>query len=282
MIKARRSNDKLIPELIQKEDDIRAFFSGHVLPNASTWCGFDGPDIVAVMVLVSTWIEQLYIAPEHSGTGIGERLIAIAKARTASLDVWVSPDSERTQAFYERLDFATIATTDRDNVDSDAPDVHRRWIAPDVRFVPPDFQPPATLEVSDYRLERLTAAHNERDYAAWTSSMEHIRATPGFDDHDWPHEMTLDDNRGDLVKHDHDFEAFRGFTYSVVSPEQGDEPEVIGCLYIYPSNKSGVDAKVRSWVTEARADLDKVLWSDVSDWLSTDWPFSVVDYAPRP
>jgi hypothetical protein len=29
-------------------------------------------------------------------------------------------------------------------------------------------------------LEPLDARHNESDYAAWTSSREHTKATPGF------------------------------------------------------------------------------------------------------
>ena len=77
----------------------------------------------------------------------------------------------------------------------------------------------------------LGPQHNERDYAAWSSSIDHIRATPGFPDGDWPHEMTLEENRGDLERHARDFAARTGFTYTVLDPDDGD---VIGCLYIYP------------------------------------------------
>ena len=76
-------------------------------------------------------------------------------------------------------------------------------------------------------LEPLGPQHNERDYAAWTSSMEHIRATPGFLDSSWPHPMTLAENRGDLERHQQDFADRTGFTYTVLDPADGD---VIGCL----------------------------------------------------
>jgi hypothetical protein len=47
-------------------------------------------------------------------------------------------------------------------------------------FVPPDFDVPLGLETSEFVLEPLGPEHNELDYDAWTSSMEHIAATPGY------------------------------------------------------------------------------------------------------
>ncbi len=41
---------------------------------------------------------------------------------------------------------------------------------------------------------RRSAARSESDYAAWTSSIDHIMATPGFAGWGWPHEMPLDEN----------------------------------------------------------------------------------------
>lgn len=65
-------------------------------------------------------------------------------------------------------------------------------------FVPPDFDVPLGLETSEFVLEPLGPEHNELDYDAWTSSMEHIAATPGYPDGSWPREMTRDENRADL------------------------------------------------------------------------------------
>lgn len=146
-------------------------------------------------------------------------------------------------------------------------------------FVPTDFAIPAVPESPHFRLDRLGPEHNERDYVAWTSSMDHIASTPGFTGRDWPHQMPLDANRSDLVAHAADFENRVGFTYSVL---KGDE--VIGCLYIYPSRDEGstYDADVRSWVVANRAELDVELWSLVSDWLAESWPFTHPEYAPRP
>ena len=59
-------------------------------------------------------------------------------------------------------------------------------------FVPPDFDVPLGLETSEFVLEPLGPEHNELDYDAWASSMEHITATPGYPDGRWPREMTRD------------------------------------------------------------------------------------------
>lgn len=127
-------------------------------------------------------------------------------------------------------------------------------------------------------LEPLGPEHNERDYSAWTSSMEHIAATPGYPDGSWPREMTLDENRSDLERHAEDFRQRRGFTYTVLDPASRD---VIGCVYIYPVRDTDDDAIVLSWVRESHAHLDVPLWRTVSEWLAADWPFTRIQYAPR-
>jgi hypothetical protein len=47
-------------------------------------------------------------------------------------------------------------------------------------IVSAEFDVPAGLETDLFILEPLSVRHNEADHAAWTSSIDHIRATPGF------------------------------------------------------------------------------------------------------
>lgn len=145
-------------------------------------------------------------------------------------------------------------------------------------FVPPDFDVPLGIETSEFVLEPLGPEHNAQDYDAWTSSMEHIAATPGFPWGTWPREMTQDQNRADLEQHAEDFRNRKGFTYTVLEPTSRD---VIGCVYIYPARDTAYDAHARSWVRRSHAHLDTALWRAVSEWLAADWPFAEVQYAPR-
>ena len=143
-------------------------------------------------------------------------------------------------------------------------------------FVPDDFQPPPRLASEHFLLEPLGPEHNEDDHQAWSSSIEHIRATPGFQDSRWPHPMTLEENRADLERHARDFAARSGFTYTVLDPS---DRGVIGCVYIYPDKQGVDDAAVTSWVRATHADGDAALRKLVSRWLAEAWPFERVSYA---
>jgi hypothetical protein len=126
----------------------------------------------------------------------------------------------------------------------------------------------------------LGPEHNAADHAAWSASIDHIRATPGFHGREWPpvDGMSLEENLADLERHARDFAERAGFTYTVLAPD-GDD--VLGCVYIYPARDERHDAAVSSWVRADVAELDAVLHAAVTRWLADAWPFAAVDYADR-
>jgi hypothetical protein len=145
-------------------------------------------------------------------------------------------------------------------------------------FVPVDFDPPITCTAGSFRLEPLGPEHNERDYAAWMSSIDHIRSSPGFPDGNWPHEMSLEENRADLVRHAGHFTDRKGFTYTVL--DAGDD--VVGCVYIYPAKDGVHDVVVQSWVRESEAARDDDFRRAIADWITSDaWPFERPLCQPR-
>ena len=150
----------------------------------------------------------------------------------------------------------------------------------DPPFVPTDFEPPTALVDAQFRLEPLGPQHNEADHAAWTSSIAHVRSTPGFPDGNWPPPdgMSLGRNLDDLRRHAADFEARRGFTFTVLDPVTGD---VIGCVYLYPSESPHADVTVRSWVRTSHAELDVPLADAVAAWLAAEWPWKRVHRPSR-
>ena len=147
-------------------------------------------------------------------------------------------------------------------------------------LVPAEFDVPTSLVTPRFRLEALGPQHNLADHAAWSSSIEHIRATPGFEEGEWPprNGMSLEDNLADLQGHADDFVARRGFTFTVL--ETGTD-QVIGCVYIYPSKHEGYDVGVRSWVRADRAELDGPLSTALSSWLAAAWPFENISQQVR-
>src|SRR5215472_5075997 len=145
-------------------------------------------------------------------------------------------------------------------------------------FVPAGFVVPTPLATEELNLEPLGPQHNEPDYAAWSSSREHIRATPGWETSNWPDDRDLAKNLEDLEGHADDFRKRKGFTYTVLDPASRT---VIGCVYIYPLPDSDCNARALSWVRASHAQLDIALWRAVSEWLASDWPFGSVEYASR-
>lgn len=143
-------------------------------------------------------------------------------------------------------------------------------------FVPADFQVPTSFEGPGFYLEPLHAKHNERDHEACSSSMQHIHNTPGMQGREWPHDMTLKENKSDMEMHWKEFLERTAFTYSIL-----DDNQVIGCVYIYPDKETDADAHVRSWVRKSRAEMDVIVWKSLSDWLLVEWPFKSIRYAER-
>lgn len=90
--------------------------------------------------------------------------------------------------------------------------------------------------------------------------------------------MSLEDNARDLRRHEADFAACKGFTFTVLDPEDGD---VVGCVYLYPPEREGHDVTVQSWVRADRQDLDVPLANKVAAWLATDWPWERPDRCGR-
>ncbi|WP_436536899.1 N-acetyltransferase [Actinoplanes sp. HUAS TT8] len=145
-----------------------------------------------------------------------------------------------------------------------------------VPLVDHSFPIPEVHAANGLRLELLGPQHNEADHAAWTSSIDHIRSTPGFD-RGWPPEagMTLAENRNDLQSHADRSSRRVDFAYSVLDPTTED---VVGCVYLTPSRSGNGEVTASSWVSAARAELDGPLTDLVGAWLRESWPFEVVHY----
>jgi len=146
-------------------------------------------------------------------------------------------------------------------------------------LVPDDFAVPQVLETGRMRLRPLTMGDAVKDYAAVMESEERLRTVyePGGE---WPLGLTLERNIAELGWHQTEFDLRTSFAYAVVSLD-GDE--VLGCMYIYPTRKSGYDAEVTMWVRQSRVDegLDEHLFETVERWLADAWPFENPAYPGR-
>jgi hypothetical protein len=141
-----------------------------------------------------------------------------------------------------------------------------------VSFVPDDFGVPARLDHDRFRLRMLSVDDVVKDFDAICDMVD------GRGEKQPPFVPTVRDNLVDLGWHEHEFRIRRSFAYTVVAP---DESQVLGCVYINPSDSH--DARVKMWVRRSAWDegLDPVLEAAVRGWIARAWPFEDVDWADR-
>lgn len=114
--------------LAHTDDDVRAWIRDHVVPDRETWVADDAGRVVAMLELAPGWVDQLYVAPERQGEGIGTALLALAKARASGpLELWAFQVNAPARAFYERHGFVAVEFTDGSGNEEREPDVRYRW-----------------------------------------------------------------------------------------------------------------------------------------------------------
>jgi RimJ/RimL family protein N-acetyltransferase len=141
------------------------------------------------------------------------------------------------------------------------------------RLVLPDSSVPLPPRHALFEFEVLGPEHNESDLAAWSSSMAHIHASPGWRADGWPDRAyTLEENHADLEQHREHHDQRLDFAWTVLSP---GTREVIGCVYLKPDPTGQAHAEARSWVRADHADLDRPLREHLAPWFLRAWPFPV-------
>lgn len=140
------------------------------------------------------------------------------------------------------------------------------------KLVPDDFAIPAGVEHERFRLRMLSINDVVKDFDAICDRVDRD-GTPKP-----PFVSTVADNLVDLGWHQKEFETRRSFAYTVVAP---DESQVLGCVYIDPSETH--DARVWMWVRRAAWEegLDPLVEAALRDWLAREWPFQEVDWGHR-
>ncbi len=105
------------------------FVRGVLIAERQTWLAVDGDGPAAGLLSLSPgWIDQLYVAPEYWGRGVGTLLLGHAKAlQPSGLQLWTFQSNLGAQRFYERHGFVAVERTDGTGNEERAPDVRYAW-----------------------------------------------------------------------------------------------------------------------------------------------------------
>jgi GNAT superfamily N-acetyltransferase len=118
--------------LAHTDDEVRGWVREDLVVDTEAWVAVDDeagdePRVVALMALTPGHLEQLYVAPDRLGGGIGRRLVELAKERSpGGLSLWTFQVNDRARRFYERNGFVAVEFTDGSNEERQ-PDVRYEW-----------------------------------------------------------------------------------------------------------------------------------------------------------
>lgn len=118
-----------IPRSIHPDHDVLRHFRDDVWPTHEIWVPEVDGTVVGLLVLDrGQELEHLYLAPGHTGRGIGAALVDQAKQRRPrGLELWAFASNTGARRFYERHGFVAIAFTDGSRNEEGEPDVRYRW-----------------------------------------------------------------------------------------------------------------------------------------------------------
>ncbi|MBS4752263.1 GNAT family N-acetyltransferase [Nocardioides sp. zg-ZUI104] len=93
-----------------------------------TWVAEVAGEVVGYARFTRTWLDDLYVDPDHAGAGIGSALLDVVKARhPGGFGLWVFASNTPARAFY-----AAHGLLEREHTDGSAnaeqePDVRMEW-----------------------------------------------------------------------------------------------------------------------------------------------------------
>ncbi len=114
--------------LAHTPDEVRGWVADDLLPTTETWVAVNGDELVGFLSLRDDFLDQLYLAPEWTGRGIGSRLVELAKQRRpAGLDLFTFQVNDGARRFYERHGFTAIWFGDGSENEEGQPDLRYAW-----------------------------------------------------------------------------------------------------------------------------------------------------------
>jgi ribosomal protein S18 acetylase RimI-like enzyme len=113
---------------VHADDQVRGWIRRLVASDQEIWVAVDGGRVVGMMVVGPGDLDQLYVASDRLGGGIGRRLLDIAKERSPDgLSLYTFQVNERARRFYERNGFTAEWFGDGSANEEGQPDVRYVW-----------------------------------------------------------------------------------------------------------------------------------------------------------
>ena len=164
-----------MPPTIHTSEETRAWMRGRVGSTHDVWVAERSGSLVGYAALSHSpdgdeWLDDLYVAPEATGQGIGSALLGLAKSvRSEGFALWVFASNHGARRFYARHGLVELERTDGSDNEERAPDVRMAWPGADpIRY----FR--GQLDAVDDELAVLLARRT-----ALTAAVQRFKPVPG-------------------------------------------------------------------------------------------------------
>jgi GNAT superfamily N-acetyltransferase/chorismate mutase len=129
---ARRAAGSAFPPGVHSDDEVRSWVAGWDLTTYDVWLAVRGGAVAGYARSTSTWLDDLYVHPDHQGSGVGTALFGtVTSLLPGGFCLWVFESNEPARAFYRRHGCLELERTDGSANEEHAPDIRVAWPGPD-------------------------------------------------------------------------------------------------------------------------------------------------------
>ena len=129
---ARRAADEAFPPGVHADDEVRAWVGGWDLSAYDVWVATLGDEVAGYARCTATWLDDLYVRPDHQGRGVGGALFdLVTTLRPRGFCLWVFESNAPARAFYRSRGCLELERTDGAGNEERSPDIRVAWPGPD-------------------------------------------------------------------------------------------------------------------------------------------------------
>jgi GNAT superfamily N-acetyltransferase len=119
-----------MPPSVHTDAEVSAWLASRIGTGSGdeVWVALAGEQVVGYARFTRTWLDDLYVDPEHAGRGIGTALLDLVKARhPAGFGLWVFVSNVPAYSFYATRGLLERERTDGSGNEERAPDIRLEW-----------------------------------------------------------------------------------------------------------------------------------------------------------